>query len=84
MDYIPAEVRTCNTISEQIYESFNIGIIALIVFAAALIVGILMTAFGGAGFDGKTLLASISLVTLSAIMFIIGVIVYGIISGSIC
>jgi len=81
---LPIESQTCNSISEQVYESFNLGIVALIILVAALIIGILMSAFGGSGIDATAIGATISMIIVSAILFVIGVAVFGMISGAIC
>jgi len=47
--YTTQDEGQCNTISEQVYESFNLGIVALIVLAAVLIIGLLTSAFGSEG-----------------------------------
>ena len=74
----------CNSISEQVYESFNLGVVALIILVAALIIGILMSAFGGSGIDATAIGATISMIIVSAILFVVGVAVFGMISGAIC
>jgi len=77
-------LKVCNSISEQVYESFNLGIVALIILVAALIIGILMSAFGGSGIDATAIGATISMIIVSAILFIVGVAVFGMVSGAIC
>jgi len=83
-EQVPKEtLEGCNTISEQIYSSFNFATVALLILAITIIIGLLMSAFGG-NIDASTVLATITTLVFSGILFVVGVIVYAKVQGMLC
>jgi len=79
------QIDACHSISETVYDSFNLGVVAILVLVAALIIGVLTMGFGGtANFDASSITATITIVIVSAVIFIVGIIVYAKVSGAIC
>jgi len=78
------KIQACHSISKTVYDSFNLGVVAILVLIAALIIGVLTMGFGGGNLDMASITATITIVILSAVMFIVGIIVYAKVSGALC
>ena len=77
--------ETCLGIAESVRNAFNLASIALIVLAAAAILGLLSLGFGG-GFSSENIniTSIIGLIVVSAVMLVIGAVVFGFVTGAIC
>jgi len=73
----------CETITSAVFDSFDIGVIALLVLTATLVIAALSGAFGGS-MDIKSISVSISVIIVIALLYFIGVVIISKISGNLC
>lgn len=80
---IPESTKSCQSIGDTVQDSFGIGVIAILVLAAALVVTAITGAFGG-NFDYKSIYMTVSVLIVSSLLYIIGVILFAKIQGVLC